>query len=71
MDNLLVRHAEPCVCLLKDAGMLVFFLFPNLNPMEEAVSYVKYFLQEHSDIVDTLDDPTQVLHSAFNSNHCN
>ena len=57
--------------------MLVFFLppySPNLNPMEEAFSYVKYFLQEHSDIVDALDDPIQVLHSAFNSitsSHCN
>ena len=70
MDNLSVHHIEPVVCLLRCAGILVLFLppySPDLNPMEEAFSYIKFFLREHGDIIDAFDDPTQVLHAAFNS----
>lgn len=70
MDNLSVHHVEPVVCLLRESGVLVLFLppySPDLNPMEEAFSYIKYFLREHGDIIDAFDSPTQVLHAAFNS----
>ena len=70
LDNLSVHHAEPIVSLLQDTGILVEFLppySPDLNPIEEVFSYVKYYLRQHSDMIDAITDPTIIIHAAFNS----
>ena len=44
MDNASVHHITELVELLRQAGILVFFLppySPDLNPIEESYSYVK------------------------------
>ena len=44
MDNLSVHHVQEVLDLFHLAGILVLFLTPyspDLNPMEEASSYVK------------------------------
>ena len=77
MDNLSVHHVDEVVELLRASGILVIFLppySPDLNPIEEAFSYVKYYLREHEDIFNTLGDPIPFIHAAFNSitaEHCN
>ena len=71
-----MHHTEPIVSLLQESGILVEFLppySPDLNPVDEAFSYVKYCLWQHSDVVDAITDYTQIIHSAFNSvtlGHC-
>ena len=50
MDNLSVHHCNPIVSLLKDTGMVVQLLpsySPDRNPIEEAFSYIKYYLKLH------------------------
>lgn len=52
MDNLSVHHVQEGLDLFHQAGILVLFLppySPDLNPMEEAFSYVKSYLRkQHS-----------------------
>ena len=46
MDNCSIQHAVQTQQLLNDAGILLFYLppySPDLNPIEEAFSSVKYF----------------------------
>ena len=48
MDNLSVYHVKEITDLFHQAGILLFFLLPyspDLNPVEEAFSYVKYYLE--------------------------
>ena len=45
MDNLSVHHVKEITDLFHQGGILPFFLppySPDLNPVEEAFSYVKY-----------------------------
>ena len=71
MDNLSVHHVDKVVELLRASGILVMFLLPpyspDLNPIEEAFSYVKYYLRECEDIFNILGDPIPFIHAAFNS----
>ena len=77
MDNLTVHHCEPIVSLLKDMGIVVQFLppySPDLNPIEEAFSYVKYYLKLHEDLMQVTNDPIPFITSAIVSitvNMCN
>ena len=46
MENLSVHHVREVLDLFHQAGVLVMFLppyNPDLNPMEEAFSYIKSF----------------------------
>ena len=48
LDNCSVHHTEEVTELLTGAGIIVFFLppySPDLNPIEEAFSYVKQYLK--------------------------
>ena len=60
--------------LFDDAGILVLFLPPDMNTIEEAFSYVKSYLKKHDDILQTITDPIPVIRDAFESittNQCN
>ena len=70
MDNLTVHHCEPIVSSLKDMGIVVQFLppySPNLNPIEEAFSYVKYYLKLHEDLMQEMNDLIPLITSAIDS----
>ena len=54
--------------LFTEAGILVLFLppySPDLNPAEELFSSVKYYLKEHDEILQAMDDPLHLLKAAF------
>ena len=47
---------------------------PDLNPIEEAFSYVKQYLKKHDELLQVLGDPSHILQAAFDSitsEHCN
>ena len=70
MDNCSIHHVQIVVNLLKDAGILVLFLppySPDLNPIEEMFSYVKYYLKDHDDILHVMPDPIPFIKAAFES----
>ena len=77
MDNLSVHHVNFIQSLFDDAGILVLFLppySPDMNPIEEAFSYVKRYLKKHDDILQTIPDSIPVICDAFESittNQCN
>ena len=76
LDNCSIHHARDVKDLLNSFGILVLFLppySPDYNPIEELFSYVKYYLKAHDDIIDAVDDPLPIIHSAFQSvpkSHC-
>ena len=76
MDTFSVHHTREVVDLFSQAGILVMLLppySPNLNPAEEAFSYVKAYLRKHDTLLQALTNPTNVILSAFASiseEHC-
>ena len=70
MDNCSIHHVQSIVDLLRDAGIVILFLppySPDLNPIEEMFSYVKYYLKDHDDVLHALPDPIPVIKAAFES----
>ena len=68
LDNCSVHHVSTAIDLLREAGTLVIFLppySPDLNPVEELFSAVKYYLKEHDEILQAMTDPTPLIKSAF------
>ncbi len=76
MDNLSVHHVREVLDLFNQAGILVLFLppySPDLNPMEEAFSYIKSYLRKHDELLQAVPNPQDIIGSAFYSitvNHC-
>ena len=70
MDNLSVHHVPQVTNLFQQAGILMLYLppySPDLNPIEEAFSYVKYYLKRHDQLLQSIPDPTIVIKHAFMS----
>ena len=70
MDNCSVHHVSEVKQLLEEAGTLVLFLPPyshDKDPLEEAFSYVKYYLKRHDELLQSVRDPTDVIKDAFAS----
>ena len=71
MDNCSIHHVEEVHDLFNTAGILLLFLppySPDYNPIEEAFSYVKWYLREHDDILQIKEiDPYSIIISAFES----
>ena len=47
---------------------------PDYNPIEEIFSYIKYYLKEHDEILQAMDDPVPLIEAAFDnitSEQCN
>ena len=68
LDNCSVHHISGAIDLLREAGILVVFLppySPDLNPVEELFSAVKYYLKEHDEILQAMRNPTPLIKSAF------
>ena len=77
MDNCAIHHVISVREVLSDAGIIILFLppySPDLNPMEELFSYIKYYLKEHDELLQSVPDPKPLIKSAFQSvtaNDCN
>ena len=79
LDNCSIHHVCPVTQLFKDSGILTLTLFlppysPDLMPIESTFSYIKYYLQEHDELWQTMPDPKVLVQAAFDSvssSHCN
>ena len=77
LDNCTVHHVQDVKDLLQQVGIVALFLppySPDLMPLEEAFSFVKYYLKKHDELLQTLTNPIDVIRAAFDaitSEHCN
>ena len=77
MDNFSVHHTESVISLLHESGIAVTFLppySPDMNPTEEAFSYIKSYLKLHEDIMEATGNTIQLIKSAIDNitvNMCN
>ena len=70
MDNCSIHHTREVKDLFHQAGVLALYLHPyspDLNPIEEAFSYVKAYLKKHDNIIQADIPLVSVLESAFES----
>ena len=70
MDNCTIHHTHAVLDLFTEAGIVVIFLppyLPDLNPVEETFSYIKYYLKQNHELLEVLLDPTPVIKAAFDS----
>lgn len=70
LDNCAIHHVREVTQLLQEAGILLFFLppySPDFNPAEELFSYIKYYLKDHDEVLQAMDDPIPLLKTAFDS----
>ena len=73
LDNCAIHHVDEVKTMLHDVGVLVHYLppySPDLNPIEEAFSKVKYELKAYSE--DMLDIETLLLNcfTSISSEDC-
>ena len=77
LDNCAIHHTDEVTAVAQQAGILLLFLpaySPDLNPVEKAFGFVKQYLQEHDELLQTLPNPIDVLKHAFDAitpSHCN
>ena len=75
MDNHSIHHVSEVVEHFRQAGVVVLFLpaySSDLNPMEEAFSFVKSYLRKH-DVLQVIPDPKVIIKAGFNAitaQHC-
>ena len=72
MDNCSVHHVSEVRQLFRSTGIVPLFLpsdSPDLNPIEEAFSYVEAFLRKRDDLVQAVQDPTDIIKTAFELLH--
>ena len=68
MDNCSIHHTMDVQEVLSNAGILTLYLppySPDLNPMEEVFSYIKYYLKEHDQLLQSISDPRPVITAGF------
>ena len=77
LDNCKIHHAQAVKDLFEDAGIILMYLppySPDYNPIEEAFSSVKYYLKDHDELLQSVDDPCIIIQAAFeniSSENCN
>ena len=78
LDNCSVHHTADADAdadadvkqAFNDAGILVIYLplySPDLNPIEETFSYVKYYLKDHDEVLQSVKDPKPIIYAALKS----
>ena len=70
LDNCSVHHTADVKQAFNDAGILVIYLppySPDLNPIEETFSYVKYYLKDHDELLQSVKDPKPIINAALKS----
>ena len=68
LDNCSIHHTSLVKQALQDAGILVVYLppySPDLNPIEEAFSYIKYYLKNHDELLQVVTNHTDIIQAAF------
>ena len=68
LDNCSVHHTTEVKQAFEDAGVLVIYLppySPDLNPIEETFSYVKYYLKDHDEVLQSVKNPVMIIQAAF------
>ena len=74
MDNFSIHHVAEVKDLFQQAGIVVLFLppySPDLNPVEEALSYVKNYLRKHDQLLQAISDIIQAALDSITPEHCN
>ena len=70
MDNCSIHHVQEVADYLQSVGIPLIYLppySPDLNPIEELFSFLKYYLKQHDDVIQALNNnPIEVIKSAFN-----
>jgi len=64
LDNCTVHHVQDVKDLLQQVGIVALFLppySPDLMPLEEAFSFVKYYLKKHDESLQTITNPIDVI----------
>ena len=70
LDNCSIHHVADVVKVIEEAGILLMYLppySPDLNPIEETFSSIKYYLREHDEVYQAINDPKCIIQSAFDS----
>ena len=70
IDNCAVHHVDYIKDLVASAGILTIYLppySPDYNPIEKVFSYIKYYLKNHDEIIQSTNNFKHVLSSAFDS----
>ena len=70
MDNASIHRINKVVGAIQESGALLRFqppYSPDLNPIEEVFSKVKYFLRENEVVYDITSSPRLIISMAFNS----
>lgn len=70
LDNCSIHHTAPVAEAFRQVGIPTLFLppySPDMNPIEELFSYVKYYLKDHDTVLQAMQDPLPLLKSAFDS----
>jgi hypothetical protein len=70
MDNCSIHLVQPVLKTLQNMGILTLYLppySPDMNPIEELFSYVKYYLRDHDALLQAMDDPVPLLEASFES----
>lgn len=70
LDNCSIHHAHPVAKAFREVGLPTLFLppyCPDMNPIEELFSYIKYYLKDHDTILQGMQDPLPLLKAAFES----
>ena len=60
LDNCTIHHISEVREVLQNSGIVTLFLppySPDLNPLEEAFSYVKQYLKKHDDLLQSIPNP--------------
>ena len=69
MDNCSIHRTPEVIQHFREAGIVVIFLppySPDLNPIEELFSCIKYYLKRHDELLQAVDDPIPIIKAAFN-----
>ena len=70
LDNCTIHHISEVREVLQNSGIVTLFLppySPDLNPLEEAFSYVKQYLKKHDDLLQSIPNPQSIIKAAFGS----
>ena len=74
MDNCSIHRVSSVIDLFRSVGILVFFLppySPDYNPIESTFSYIKYYLKEHEQLLQAVNDPIQHAFNSVTAEQCN
>lgn len=66
LDNCTIHHSQH----IHSMEIVPFYLppySPDLNPIEELFSYMKYYLKQHEDLIESLPSPIPVIEAALDS----